>query len=70
MLFAGVSVQMSAVSSTFSVIDHKRVLLICCDSFCSMFLILNNIWKFNIESPNLGISKHASRITLIVLIHN
>ena len=67
LLFAGVSVQISAASSTFSVTDHQHVLLICCDSFSSMFLILNNIWKFKIKSPCLAISKQVSRITLIVL---
>ena len=68
LLFAGVNIQISAVSSTFSVTDHKHVLLICYDIFSSMFLILNNIWKFKMESSSLGISKHTSRITLIVSI--
>ena len=43
MFFADVSIQISAVSSTFSVTDLKHVLLICFDIFSSIFLILNNI---------------------------
>ena len=43
LLFAGVNLQISAVSSVFSATDHKHVLLICFDIFSSMFLILNNI---------------------------
>ena len=39
----GVSIQINAVSSTFSATDIKHVLLICFDIFSSMFLILNNI---------------------------
>ena len=66
LLLAGVSVQINAVSSTFSVTDHKHVLLICCDISSSMFLILNNICKLKIESSSVGISKHASRITEVV----
>ena len=50
--------------------DHKHVLLICCDIFRSMFPIINIIWKFKMESSNLGISKHASRITLILPIYH
>ena len=42
-LFADVSIQISAVSSTFGATDLKHVLLICFDIFSSMFLILNNI---------------------------
>ena len=71
MLFAGVSVQLIVISSTFWVTDHKQALLfICCDIFSSVFLILNNIWKFEMEYSSLGIPKHASRITLIVPIHH
>ena len=69
-LFVGVSVQINAVSSTFSVTDHKHVLLIRCDIFTSMFPVSNNIWKFQMESSSLGISKHASRIALVVPIHH
>ena len=54
------AVQISGVSFTFSVTDTKHVLLICCDIFSFMFLILNNIWKFKMEFPSLGISNHAS----------
>ena len=43
LFFADVSIQISAVSSTFSATDLKHVLLICFDIFSSMFLILNNI---------------------------
>ena len=51
LLFAGASV----VYSTFSVTDHKHVLLICCDIFSSMFIIVNNILKFKLEFSSLGI---------------
>ena len=50
LLFSGVSVQISARSSTFTVADCQHVLLICCDIFSSMFLKLNKIWKFEMES--------------------
>ena len=70
LLFAGVRVQISALSSTFSVTDHKHVPMICCDIFSSKFLALNIIWKFKVEYASLGISKHSSRITLIVPIHH
>ena len=70
LFFADVSIQISAVSSTFSATDHKHALLICFDTFSSMFLILNNSWKFKMESESLGISKHASRITLIAPIQH
>ena len=43
LFFDVVSIQISKVSSTFSAIDLKNVLLICFDIFSSMFLILNNI---------------------------
>ena len=66
LLFADVSIQINAVSSTFIVTDLKHVLLICCDIFSSMFLILNNIWKFS----SSGFSKHASKITLMVPNHH
>ena len=69
LLFTGVSVQISAISVTFGVTDHKHVVLICCDISSYMFLISNIIWKFKMESSRLGTSKHASRITLIVPIH-
>ena len=50
LFFADVSIQISAVSSIFIATDLKHVLLICFDIFSSMFLILNNIWKFKMES--------------------
>ena len=43
LFFADVSIQIGAVSSTDGATDHKHVLLICFDSFSSMFRILNNI---------------------------
>ena len=66
LLFAGVSVQIRAVSSTFHVTDYRHAFLVCCDIFSSIFLILNDVWKFKTESSSLGISKYAPRITLIV----
>ena len=48
--FADVSIQISEVSSAFSATDLKHVLLICFHIFSSMFPILNNIWKFKMES--------------------
>ena len=42
-VFADVSIQISAVSSTFGAKDHKHVLLICFDIFSSIFLTLNNM---------------------------
>ena len=62
-LFPDVSNQISAVSSTFSVTDHRNVIFICFEIFSSMFPILNNILKFKMKSLSLCISKHASRIT-------
>ena len=38
LLSADVSVQIRAVSSTFSVTDYKHVLLVCCYIFSSIFL--------------------------------
>ena len=70
LLFPGVSVQISAIFVTFSVTDHKHLLLICCDIFCSTFLLSSNVWKFKIKSSSFDTSKHASRITLIVPIHD
>ena len=67
LFLADVSVQISAISSNFSVIDYEHVLLIFCDIFSSMFLY---IWKFKMESSSLDISKHTSRITLIVPIYH
>ena len=43
LLFADVSIQISAVPCTFSATDFKHVLLICFDIFSSMFLILDII---------------------------
>ena len=40
MFFANVSIQISAISSTFSATDFNLVFLICFDIFSSMFLIL------------------------------
>ena len=57
-LFADVSILISAISATFSVTDHKHVLLICCDTFSSMFLISSNIWKFGVFKLGYT-SKHA-----------
>ena len=70
LVFTGVTVQICVLSFTFSVTDHKHVLFICYDIFSSMFLILNNIWKIKMKSSSLDISKHASRITLIVPNHH
>ena len=50
LFFADVSIQISAVSSTFSATDLKDVLLRCFDISSSMFMILNNIRKFKMES--------------------
>ena len=66
LLLAGVSVQIHAISATFSVTDHKHVLLVCRDIFSSIFPILNNISKFKMETSNLS----TSRITLTVPIHH
>ena len=41
LLFAGVRVQIIAVSSTLCVTDHKHVLLICCDISGFMFFCIN-----------------------------
>ena len=48
-LFAGVSIQISAISATFSVKSRKHVLLDV--TFLVRSFLFNNIWKFKMGSP-------------------
>ena len=64
LLFAGVSVQISAVSVPLSVTDYKCVLLICCDIFNSTFLISNNIWKFKMVSLKAWVPQNMHQESL------